>query len=86
MYSGNIGEEGWPNWDRDLLKLYVNKDTTGFTEIDLHDSEYKGSYNYNTNDSSIKSYKGDLIIGHEPNVSPAIYQLAKDMAKDNIKI
>ena len=89
-YSGSMGEDGWPNWDRNLINLYLNKDASSFEEISPNDLRYKGGHDYtqflqqHNKNQDIKTYKGDLAIGLEPKVSPAIYQLAQDMGKQGV--
>lgn len=90
IYSGSMGENGWPNWDRNLINLYLNKDASSFEEISSDDLHYKGGHDYteflqqHSKNKDIKTYKGDLAIGLEPKVSPAIYQLAQDMGKQGV--
>lgn len=90
IYSGSMGEDGWPNWDRNLINLYLNKDASSFEEISSDDLHYKGGHDYTeflqqrNKNKDIKTYKGDLAIGLEPKVSPAIYQLAQDMGKQGV--
>lgn len=87
-YSGSLDENGNPNFNRDLIKLYLYGESPNIEEIKKDDISYKGSHNYTNyikeklKGIKPKEYKGDLIPG-DPKVSSTIYNIAKAMGNAN---
>lgn len=93
-YSGSLNENGDPNFNRDLIGLYLYGNENGFEPIKREgQTKYKGSHDYtsylrkhNINPKDVTSFKGDFIVGDSPRVSKEIYDIAKVLGQNKAHV